>query len=157
MNEPVLRDAAARSFCTFHADKRLYGIEVASLREISTHLAITPVPPAPAVVRGLANLRSRIHLILDLRALVGLPPIPCSDDNRLIIVKPAIAEDVGLLVDRGGNIVSVPEDQIEPTEHAGDDPAQLVSGVCKLKHELMMIIDARRLAHMVAVHLRANA
>jgi len=156
MNEPALRESAVRSFCTFHADKRMYGIEVKHLREISTPLVITPVPPAPPIVRGLANLRSRILLILDLRALLGLPPIDCTDESRLIILKPAVADDIGLLVDRGGNIVAVPEDGIDHTEH-GEGSKRLVSGVCKLMNELMMILDARQLADIVAGQLREGA
>lgn len=153
MNEPALRESAVRSFCTFFAGKRMYGIEVKHLREISTLLAITPVPPAPPIVRGLANLRSRILLILDLRALLGLTPVDCTDDSRLIILKPAVADDIGLLVDRGGNIITVAEDQIEAGEH-GDDASRLVKGVCKLKNELLMIVDAKRLADMVAGQIR---
>lgn len=156
MNDPVLRQSAVRSFCTFYADKRMYGIEVKHLREISTPLAITPVQPAPPVIRGLANLRSHILLILDLRALLGLPSIDCTDDCRLIILKPNVAEDIGLLVDRGGNIVAVPEDSIDLAEH-GEDSRRLVSGVCKLKNELMMIIDASQLAEIVNGHLREGA
>jgi purine-binding chemotaxis protein CheW len=153
MNEPALRESAVRSFCTFFADRRMYGIEVKHLREISTPLAITPVPPAPAMVCGLANLRSRILLILDLRALLGLPPMDSTDDSRLIILKPAVAEDIGLLVDRGGNIITVAEDQIEAAEH-DDESSRLVKGVCKLKNELMMIVDATRLAEIVAGQIR---
>src|SRR5262245_18930488 len=95
------------AFCTFRADQRLFGIDVACLREINTNTVITPVPPAPPVVRGLANLRSRVHLILDLRPLLGLPPADCTPDSRLIMLKPAVTEDVGLLVDRGGDILRV--------------------------------------------------
>src|SRR5580765_5094406 len=92
MHEPASANSETRAFCTFRADQRLYGIDVSSLREISTNITITPVPPAPAAVRGLANLRSRIHLILDLRPLLGLAPVECTLDSRLIILKPKVAE-----------------------------------------------------------------
>src|SRR3954464_4532443 len=98
MHEPALRDVGTRSFCTFRADRRLYGIDVSSLREISTSVPITPVPPAPPAVCGLANLRSRVFLILDLRPLLGLPPTESTPDSRLLIFKPAVAQDTGLLV-----------------------------------------------------------
>jgi purine-binding chemotaxis protein CheW len=158
MPEPVVRDLSTRSFCTFRADQRLYGVDVSSLREISTSMAITPVPPAPAAVRGLANLRSRILLVLDLRPLLGLPPVACTEDSRLIVFKPAVAEETGLLVDRGGDILAVPQNRIEAIDEnlpaskqpAGDELLPLVVGVCKLEKELMMIVDATRLAGTVA-------
>ena len=117
-----------------------------------TNIAITPVPPAPSAVRGLANLRSRILLILDLRPLLGLEPVDCTDDSRLIILKPAVAEATGLLVDRGGDILMVAQDRIEASRD--DDARALVTGVCKLEKELMMVIDATRLADTVAKLLR---
>lgn len=157
MNEPVI-DVPTRSFCTFRADRRLYGMDVQSLREISAAIAITPVPPAVQAVRGLANLRSRILLVLDLRPLVGLKPVPCTQDSRLIIFKTSIAPDTGLLVDSVGNILSVPTERIEARDNelpsiSGDfeeEPPQPVAGVCKLDNELLMIIDAARLVSVVA-------
>jgi purine-binding chemotaxis protein CheW len=162
MNEAVHAQPGTRSFCTFREDRRLYGIDVLSLREISTAMAVTPVPPAVAAVRGLANLRSRILLVLDLRPLLGLAPVACTEDSRLIIFKPSVAEDTGLLVDRGGDIVAVVKDRVETVDEnlpaqkgrAEDDPLPLVVGVCKLEKELMMIIDATRLASTVAKLLK---
>jgi purine-binding chemotaxis protein CheW len=162
MTEPVQINPSSRSFCTFRAERGLYGIDVLSLREISTILAITPVPPAVPAVRGLANLRSRILLVLDVRPLLGLSPVPCTEDSRLLIFKPAVAEDTGLLVDRGGDILAVPRDRIEAVDESvpasrkpGDDEMlPLVVGVCKLDKELMMVIDATRLASKVAKLLR---
>jgi len=121
-------------------------------------MAITPVPPAPPAVRGLANLRSRILLVLDLRPLLGLAPVACTEDSRLIVFKPAVAEETGLLVDRGGDILAVPQNRIEAIDEnvpaskgpAGDELLPLVVGVCKLEKELMMVIDATRLAGTVA-------
>jgi purine-binding chemotaxis protein CheW len=131
------------------------------LREISTSTAITPVPPAPPAVRGLANLRSRVFLILDLRPLLGLAPVECTPASRLIIFKSAVAEDTGLLVDRGGDILAVPQDRIEAIDPAStlsgrpdDQPPPLVVGVCKLDNELLMVVDATRLAGTVARLLR---
>src|SRR5262245_9062877 len=108
MNELSIREADHRAFCTFRAGQQLYGIDVASLREISTNTSMTPVPPAPPEVRGLVNLRSRILLALDLRAMLGImPPAEVTDSSRLIVLKPGVAEDIGLLVDSGGDIVNV--------------------------------------------------
>jgi len=162
MVERAITTGDAAAYCTFRADERLFGIDVACLREISTNTVITPVPPAPPAVRGLANLRSRVHLGLDLRPLLGLPAAPCTPDSRLIILKPTVAEDTGLLVDRGGDILSVRGNQIDtldktgssPDAPTGDERLSLVVGVCKLESELMMIIDATRLGAAIAGLLR---
>ncbi len=145
--------AIERTFYTFRADQRLFGIDVAQVREVSTHIAVTPVPQAPPIVRGLTNLRSRIYLVLDPRPALGMPIVDCTPDSRLVVLQAHVAEHLGLLADCGGEIVRVAADQIEETVRAGDDAMEHatgtrhtpVVGVCKLEHELMMIIDPARL------------
>lgn len=139
-----------RTFFTFKARGRLYGLDVAYVREVSTHMDFTPVPQAPAIVRGLANLRSRIYLVLDAGPALGGGSSDCTADSRLIVLHPGVAENLGLLVDSGGAIVRVPTEQIEDAIHAGSvesppqSPQAAVVAVCKLEGELMMVIDPAR-------------
>lgn len=146
--------SADRSFYSFREDGRLYAIEVNALREVSPPIPITPVAHAPAAIRGLANLRSRILLVLDLRSLLQLPSVPCTEESRLMILKPTVLEDAALLVDHGGEIIRMADEEIEWLQDAPDSmnrgESRLVVGVCKLEKELMMIVDASRLATSVA-------
>jgi purine-binding chemotaxis protein CheW len=150
MTDLVRRAADVRGFCTFRVQERLYGMDLTQVREISTHVVVTPVPPAPPLVRGLVNLRSRIYLVLDSGPALGLPPTSLTTESRMIVLQPRIAEDLGLLVERGGDIVYVASDRVAApavtasTEQAAA-PATPIVGVGKLEHELMMIIDPVRL------------
>lgn len=47
--------------------------------------AITPAPRAPAIVRGLAALRSRVVTVIDPRVALGLPP--SEGATRAVIVR----------------------------------------------------------------------
>ena len=153
MNEPIEAHGGTRLFCSFRTEGRLYGMDAAQVREISTQVTCTPVPQAPPAVWGLANLRSRIYLVVDVRPLLGLPPVPCTNSSRLIILKPHLAENLGILVEHGGDIVRVSAGQIEeappPAVAAADasiDRATAITaGVCKLEGELMNIIDSAKL------------
>lgn len=158
MHEMGPMDSVIRAFCTFRADGRLYGIDLTHLREISTNVTTTPVPQAPPGIRGLANLRSRIYLVLDFRPLLGLPRADCTSESRLIIFKATVVEDLGLLVDSGGEIVRVAQNLIEAcgesssmlAESTTGAAAPLVTGICKLEKELMMIVDPTRFADAIA-------
>ncbi len=160
MSDLALAKETVRSFCTFHAAERLYGVDVTQVREVSTQVAVTPVPQAPPIVRGLVNLRSRICLALDVRPALGLEPMDCAAESRLIVLHPRVADSLGLLVERGGDIVRVPADQIEQTTpSSADSPASPaaslapVVGVCKLDAELMMIVDPAILVGMLEKEL----
>jgi purine-binding chemotaxis protein CheW len=145
--------SADRSFYSFREDGRLYAIEVNALREVSPPIPITPVAHAPAAIRGLANLRSRILLVLNLRSLLQLPSVPCTEESRLMILKPTVLEDAALMVDRGGEIVRMADEEIEwlsDADSTNRGESRLIIGVCKLEKELMMIVDASRLATSVA-------
>lgn len=146
-------DGAVRTFCTFRAEGRLYGLDVSCVREVSTHVIFTPVPQAPPIVRGLTNLRSSILLVLDLRAALGLSATECTHDSRLLVLQPQVAENLGVLVEGGGEIVRAHPDQIElpdadtsgTAENSATERQTPVVGVCKLAEELLMIIDPARL------------
>ncbi len=159
MNELVSTDAPVRSFCTFRIQGRLHGMEVAHVREVSPHLPVTPVPQAPPAIRGLVNLRSRIYLVLDLRRLLGFSSIDCTAESRLIILKPQVAADVGVLVEQGGDIVHVSVDQIESAPAAdglGDSASSVITDVCKLESELLMVVDPVRLTEAVNKPIRPD-
>lgn len=152
MGECFPPPAVGRDFCSFRVQGRLYGIDVKQVREVSTHVACTPVPQAPGGVRGLTNLRSQIYLVLDVRPALGFPPIDSTSESRLIVLQPGIAKNLGLLVDGGEDIVRVPLEQIETTPADGRPDsmpaaplASPVVGVCKLEGGLMMILDPTRL------------
>jgi purine-binding chemotaxis protein CheW len=153
MDELALSAAQTRAFCTFWAQERLLGLDVSCVREVSVALPMTPVPQAPAPVRGLVNLRSQIYLVLDLRPLLGMPLAEPGADARLVILQPRIAEHMAILVDRGGDIVRASPAQIEDSDGPGsaaaepgaDRPLPFIAGVCKLEHDLLMIIDPKSL------------
>jgi purine-binding chemotaxis protein CheW len=150
----------ARTFCTFRVGEGLYGIEMSLLREVSRQTQVTPMPQAPRVIRGLTNVRSTIVLVIDLRPLLGLEPVETTLESRLILLKPSVAENLGLLADSGGDVRVIPEDRIEyravlagegGTAEAGASGlegaaagAGLIAGTAKLEDALMMIIDPTR-------------
>jgi purine-binding chemotaxis protein CheW len=162
MSELTPTQELVRAFCTFRARGRLCGIDVRQVREVSPHVDVTPVPQAPPIVRGLANLRSRIYLVLDIGPALGLPPSECTSASRLIILQAGVAENLGFFVDSGGDIARVPLEQIETStgrttaegELSVEQPTSPVVGVCKLDAELMMMIDPSRVVTAMQKEIR---
>ena len=161
MNELAKQTAGSRSFYTFRVDERLYGVDVALLREISPILPMSPVPPCPPLICGIANLRSRVLLVIDARVILGLTPSQHSPQTRLIVFKPEVAEDFALLVNDIGDILSIHDLQVNaggaPSgpegSHQEQDMHRLVTATCQLENELLVIIDPTRLEGVVAAIL----
>ncbi len=163
MPEMVKKESLLRSILTFRVRGRQYGLDVACVREVSTHRDFTPVLQAPPLVHGLANLRSRIFLVLDSGIALGNTPVQTTAESRLIVLHDRVADCLGLLVERGGDIVQVPNDQIEDIALADGmgaprqaDSSPVIS-LCKLENELMMIVDPCRIVIALETAIRRHA
>jgi purine-binding chemotaxis protein CheW len=102
---------------------------------------MTRVPLAPAVVRGLINLRGHIVTAVDLRRRLELRERPADQLPMNVVVR---SEDgaVSLLVDEIGDVLEVDEETFEaPPETLSPRARELVPGVYKLKDRLMHVLD----------------
>jgi len=127
---------------TFYLDRFWFGVEVDHVQEVIRCQEITPVPLAPAMVRGLINIRGQIATALDLRQRLGLPERPVDQLPMNLVVR-AGDERVSLLVDKIGDIVKVEPEVFEPPpEILEGEVRQLILGVCKLEDRCLLILDS---------------
>jgi purine-binding chemotaxis protein CheW len=133
-----------RQLCTFLVDNRLFGVDVTLVQEVIRFQEMTRVPLAPPVIRGLINLRGQIVTALDMRARLGLPAR--NDDARpMNLVVRTDEGAVSLLVDEIGDVVEVDESCQERVPETLTGGARgLISGVCKLKDRLLLVLDTER-------------
>lgn len=133
--------AAERQFATFYVGHMLLGIDIDAVQEINRQSEITQVPHAPHYVRGVINLRGDVATVVDLRAILDLPSAPSSRQTRNLIVHHR-GEAIGLLVDQISDILTLRVENIEPppTNVDGVD-GRLMSGVCTLETEILVLLD----------------
>jgi chemotaxis signal transduction protein len=142
-------DGPTRSLFTFRLGEALFGIDVHLVKEVAVLPRVTRIPQAPPAVFGCVNLRGQIHLVLDLKQMLGLGSTQEGPDTRLVLFKQVLGDPFGILADRIGDMVQLPEDKIEdhysaaPTEALPGDG--LVSQVGKLPTELLLILDGNQL------------
>jgi purine-binding chemotaxis protein CheW len=137
--------ADERQYCTFLLDGHYFGIDVLQVQEVIRHQEATRVPLAPALVRGLINLRGQIVTAIDLRRRLDLPDRP---DGELPINVVVRTDDgaVSLLVDEIGDVLRVPEEAFEqPPETLRGPARELVRGAYKLDGRLLLALDLDRL------------
>jgi len=142
-----------RQFCSFRISNHLFGVDILDVKEIKDEVSLTTVYHAPEEVRGFVNIRGNVYLILDLRLMLGFDSREVDEMSRVILFKEKVGNSFGILVDRIDDMVEVEEKHIEnrlPDESAssGDisrKKSNLSMGICKLKDELLIILNAGKL------------
>lgn len=137
--------AGEHQYCTFYLDGNFFGIDVLNVQEIIRFQQMTRVPLAPAVVRGLINLRGQIVTGIDLRRRLELKDRP-ADQLPVNVVIQSDDGAVSLLVDEIGDVLTVPESAFErPPETLRGKARGMVRGAYKLEDRLLLILDTREL------------
>ncbi|MFZ9596010.1 MAG: chemotaxis protein CheW [Bdellovibrionia bacterium] len=136
-------------FSTFYVAKRLYGLNVISVQEVTKALPVTRVPLAPKFVRGLINLRGQIATAITVKDLFELkdssfaePPmnVVCRGDGLLI----------SLLVDQIGDVVELDGSLFEPTPDTIDPGvSRFMSGVYKTSGNLLSVLDIKKIVEVL--------
>jgi purine-binding chemotaxis protein CheW len=131
-------------YCTFFLDSHYFGIDVLKVQEVIRYQPMTRVPLAPAVVRGLINLRGQIVTAVDLRRRLDMQDRPANQLPVNVVVQTADGA-VSLLVDEIGDVLEVAEKHFEsPPETLRGTARELVRGAYKLPERLLLILDTDR-------------
>jgi purine-binding chemotaxis protein CheW len=99
---------------TFMVGDAWCGIDILTVQEINKPTAVTPVPLAPAYVKGILNLRGQIITVLDVSTLLGQPFRIATKRQRNIIVQ-FDNESIALQVDSIGDVLRCRREDIEKT------------------------------------------
>ncbi|MCI0459904.1 MAG: chemotaxis protein CheW [Gemmataceae bacterium] len=140
--------ADEHQYCTFYVEGHYFGLDVLKVQEIIRYQAMTRVPLAPPVVRGLINLRGQIVTAIDLRRRLELPDRPAEQEPVNVVVQ---TDDgaVSLLVDEIGDVLQVSETAFEqPPETLRGTARALIRGVYKLPDRLLLILDPERTVNL---------
>lgn len=152
----------ARMFCTFRVDGRLYGVDMLDVKEVTTETACTPIAHAPEDVVGLVNIRGHIYLALDLRRLLGISAFEVTANTRLVLFKPTVGSAFGIFVDEISEIHTAVPRQLESFHAEERDVVaslrrtDLITSICKLPDELLVVLNPRRFLGRVETQLNES-
>jgi purine-binding chemotaxis protein CheW len=133
-----------RQFCTFFVDGLRFGVDVQQVQEVVPYQALTRVPLASGVVRGLLNLRGQIVTGIDLRRRLELPDSPAADSPMNVVLRSGDSP-VSFLVDQVGDVIEVASDTCEPPpETLHGRVRELIQAVYPLPEELLLVLDTAK-------------
>ena len=121
-----------------------FGIPVTQVRDVLGPQRTTVVPLAPAGIAGLLNLRGRIVTVIDMRALLGLPPNG-ADGRMMQVVVEQGEESFSLRVDAVGDVLELPGNAFERTLSTLDPTwREIAAGIYRLPDRLLVSLDLSR-------------
>ena len=142
MHEAALTDR--RELIAFRIGAQEFCVDIMAIREIRGWTPATPLPHAPAYVRGVINLRSAVLPIVDLAERLGLPPSEPSQ-RHVIIVAQVAKQIVGLLVDAVSDILTVGDGLVQPPpDVASDRVRHFVRGLLAIDKRMVSLISLDR-------------
>ena len=118
-----------------------FALDIMQVREIRGWVASTPLPHAPAHIRGMINLRGVVMPIVDLAERLGLPT-KAPDGASVVVVVELDNWVVGLLVEAVNDIVTVTDAMRQATPRTRNaDSAGVIASVVMLDDRIVSILS----------------
>lgn len=137
------------SCVTLALDEEVLAIEVGNVREILDSVPITRLPVAPPFLSGLIHVRGATVPVIDLRAKLGLPAVPATQDARILIVTLTHAGRelvIGLQVERVFEVASFEAQALDGVPDIGAHWASdYIKAIGRLRDQFVIIIDPVKL------------
>jgi purine-binding chemotaxis protein CheW len=145
LNAKRARAAAHRSLVAFIVGDVRYAIDIAQVREIVTPLPLTLLPHTPGGLAGVADHRSEVVPIIDLRARFSLSVITEPSKKIKWILVDVAHRTVGLIVDHVLGVLRIPTGDFRPPpELGGGEQARGIANVTTHEGELVFVLDLGR-------------
>jgi purine-binding chemotaxis protein CheW len=143
-------NSANREFVAFRVGAQEFCIDIMGVREIRGWTPATPLPHAPAYVRGVINLRGAVLPIVDLAMRFGLGLTEPTARSVIIVVQ-VYQQVVGLLVDAVSDILTTSEASMQPTPDVASDLAKnFVKGVYAVEGRMISIVTLESVLPIIA-------
>jgi purine-binding chemotaxis protein CheW len=158
MTKPVLNPegipTADGQYVTVRIGGQLFGLPITSVHEVFAPQRITPVPLAPAEIRGALNLRGRIVTMIDMHCLLGV--VPAEKHVNMAAGIELKGESFGLIIDEVGEVLSLDTAKFE-TSPINIDPkwVEIIAGVYRMPGELLLVLDVERALARISAALAA--
>jgi purine-binding chemotaxis protein CheW len=143
-NQSINIDPRAGKYLTFFLASEEYGVEILKVQEIIGRMPVTPVPLTSRYIRGVINLRGKIHPIMDLNIKFGMDQTQITDETCIIVIKTSTLM-MGILVDKVSEVVNVASGDIEDTPSFGAEvDTEYLLGVGKTGGRVRLLLDIEK-------------
>lgn len=131
---------------SFSIGDTIYGIEVIYVKDIITIDQITVVPKIPDHIKGVINIRGKVVPVISVRKRFGIEEIPYDDRTCIIVLEFDDGNQVGIVVDRVQEVISVrPEDISNTPDSKNVNANRYIKSLINLESGIRLLIDCYKL------------
>ncbi len=123
----------------FHLDLQQYGIRADRVERVFRAAEVTPLPQAPAIIRGVINVHGDIVAVVDIRDRFNLPVRNIGIKDIFVRAHTA-RRSVVIVADSVEGVIQVDSDAVSSTETTVPG-APYIQGVARLPGDLLFIHD----------------
>lgn len=136
-------------FLTFIVAGEEYGVDILCVQEIRGWESATPIPNAPAHIKGVINLRGTIVPIIDLRQCFGIESIEYTPITVVIVLKVHTENGeriMGTVVDAVSDVYSLSEDDMRAAPDIGSSlNTEFIKGLVNVDEKMVILLNIDKL------------
>ena len=156
-------NATLQNLLIVEVQGQLFALDASFLREVIPARGATRIPGAPALVKGLINLRGSLIVVADVAMRLMGPDAGLAPDDGSIVLVEVEGKSLGLAVQDVRDVVALEVEPIDgstkvalgqgspvsATHTAGSSAGSLCLGVGRLENEIVIVLDVAALARQV--------
>ena len=136
---------STREVLVFILGAEEYGVDILKVQEIRGYEKVTPIPSAPAYLKGIVNLRGVIVPLVDMRVRFGLAE-PRYDSTTVVVILRVSGRIIGLVVDAVSDVVHLAPNDVKEAPALGSVvDSSFLAGLATRDDHMIMLLDIEKL------------
>ena len=133
-----------------------YGVDILKVQEIRGYEKVTPIPSAPAYLKGIVNLRGVIVPLVDMRVRFGLAE-PRYDSTTVVVILRVAGRIIGLVVDAVSDVVHLAPSDVKEAPGLGSVvDSSFLAGLATRDDRMILLLDIEKLLSSGEMNLLAQ-
>jgi purine-binding chemotaxis protein CheW len=145
MQATVAAREATREVLVFVLGAEEYGVDILKVQEIRGYEKVTPIPAAPAYLKGVVNLRGIIVPVIDLRVKFGMAD-PRYDAFTVVVILRLAQRVIGVVVDGVSDVIALTSKEVKDAPQLGSlVDASFIAGLATQSDRMVLLLDIEKL------------
>jgi purine-binding chemotaxis protein CheW len=135
---------SSREVLVFVLGAEEYGVDILKVQEIRGYEKVTPIPSAPAYLKGVVNLRGTIVPVIDLRIKFGMAD-PSYDSFTVVVILRLEGRVIGVVVDGVSDVVQLGEADVKAAPNLGSVvDGTFLAGLAVKDDRMILLLDIEK-------------